>query len=111
MSGGEQPVVAPKLTHEEVRARLIKIGEEAFVPNPHTVLVVQDAMPLEYSLEKICCTMPVAFFEIHQYSLIQLQHRNIAFFPYKYKEEAENEASKRIVKMQNEMMNRENNSK
>lgn len=94
--------VAPTLTPEQITARLIEIGRTP-LPNPHTVWVVEDPSPNgpfykdRSELDNICYTLPVGHLEKFPFSTTRLVQANIAFYPYKYRQEALEDARGRLA--------------
>lgn len=103
--GGVPTEVKPKLTDAEITARLIEIGRNAKVPDPHTVWVVED--PSTYfpfykdrsNLDNVCYAMPVSHFDVYPFSTFNLERSHIAFYHYKDREAAVADATARLAKI------------
>lgn len=103
--GGIPTEVKPKPTDAEITARLIEIGRNAKVPDPHTVWVVED--PSTYfpfykdrsNLDNVCYAMPVSHFEMFPFSVFNLEKLHIAFYHYKDREAAVEDAIARLAKI------------
>jgi hypothetical protein len=102
--GGLPTVVPPKPTDAEITARLIEIGRTP-MPDPHTVWVVED--PSTYfpfykdrsNLDNVCYAMPVSHFEAYPFSTFNLERSHIAFYHYKDREAAVEDATARLAKI------------
>lgn len=86
--GGEVIVTTPPPTQEEIFARLIEIGKNASVPTVHTVWVVEDPAPLRKEFNQLCYPVPVGHLEKFPIAPLHLHTYHMAFYPYKFKEDA-----------------------
>ena len=104
--GGEVKVATPPPTQEEIFARLIEIGKNAKVSEPHTVWVVESP-PVSGRLfyqdrsdvDNICHAMPVSHFEAYPFSPLHLESASIAFYAYKDHEFAIADAVARLAQV------------
>lgn len=103
---GGLPVVSfVELSDAEVTARLIEAGNYIYQMNPHTVYVVENPSPNgpffkeRSDVDNICYAIPVSHLEQYPFSSIRLQECNIAFYHYKYKDDAIADAVSRLIKI------------
>ena len=96
--GGEVNVVPTLPTQEEVIARLIEIGRDAKVNAIHTVWCVEDPAPLRREFDQLCYAMPVGHLEKFPMAPLHLHTYHMAFYPYKFKEEAVADTLSRMAK-------------
>lgn len=98
MGGQIQEVIKPSI--EEIYARLIELGRNAKIPNPHSVWVVESQDSFRYDnrseLDHICYLIPVLHLELFPFSVYRLQSASIVFFAYKDYDAAISEANRRI---------------
>lgn len=85
--GGEIKQVALP-TREEVIARLIEIGRMATTAEVHTVWMVEDPGPLRTEFDQLCHAVPVGHLEKFPIAPLHLDLYHMAFYPYKFREEA-----------------------
>ncbi len=106
--GGIPTVTPPKPTDAEIIARLIEIGRNAKLPDPHTVWVVEDPstnFPFykdRSELDNICYAMPVSHFEAYPFSRVRLENDHIVFYHYRDYEAAKADAMQRIERFKRE---------
>jgi hypothetical protein len=70
---------------EEIVARLIEIGRNAHVPNPHTVYTVEDPgeilpFPDRSVVDNICFEMPVGHLERFPFSYARMVRVRMVFY-------------------------------
>jgi|SRR5271166_1837967 len=101
--GGIPVIVPPKPSEAEVTARLIEIGRNATVPNPHTVWVVNDPSPSTLffrdrsDLDNICYPIPVGHMTRFPFSPVLMEKNHTTFYHHKDKEAALKDALLRLA--------------
>lgn len=99
--GGPAAPVAPPPSMEEIIARVIEIGRNAHVPNPHTVYTVEDPgeilpYPSRSPLDNIFFAMPVGHMTAFKWSYHRMVSVRMAF--YRDREAALEDARSRLEK-------------
>lgn len=104
--GGLPTIAPPKPTDAEIIARLIEIGRNAHVPNPHTVWVVENppvSRRFFYSdrsdVDNICYALPVGHLELYPFSRIRLENDHIVIYRYEHREDAVADAIHRLARI------------
>jgi hypothetical protein len=95
MGGIDAP--APKLSEEELRERLIRIGNTPF-PDPHTLWVVEDPRPRAQELDQICYPLGVTHMEMFPFLTKHLVDSHITFYHPNNREDAIADAIHRLAK-------------
>jgi hypothetical protein len=83
--GGIPTTVPVPPTQEEIIARLIEIGKNAHVPNPHTVYMVEDPteilpFPDRTVEDNIFHAIPIGHFEIFKFSISRMERLRATFY-------------------------------
>ncbi len=90
--------ITPERTPAEITVRLIEIGRNAKVPDPHTVWVVQDPTLYDRELDHLCYAIPVGHLAMFPFGRLHLETQHITFYAYKYRQEALEDAKSRLAK-------------
>lgn len=102
MGGIDAP--APKLSEEEVFARVIAAGKNCALPKVHTIWVVNNPSPstLFYrdrsDLDNICYAIPVGHLTRFPFSPFIMERNQTTFYAYQDKEAAIKDAQQRLDK-------------
>lgn len=104
--GGEVVVALPPPTQAEIFARLIEIGKNAKVSEPHTVWVVENP-PVSgrffyqdrSDVDNICYAIPVGHLETYPFTPLHLERSSVAFYAYKDYEYAVADAVARLAQV------------